>query len=783
MSRADLQLAPSQADPIASADRRSHPVGASVPRVDAHAKVTGMACYSTDYYPAGVLRAKLLFSDRPWARIASIDTSRATSLAGVVAVVTGDDCPKHRYGLYVHDRTILAQGEVRFVGEPVAAVVAVSERIAAEAVQLISVEYEDRPSLLDVEAALADDAPRIHPDLASYGAAYPYIRFGNVCMEANLARGNVEGAFASADVVVTDTYRTPAINHGAIEPHACVGGFDNRGRLTVWTATQQLSVCHTELAMALGAPMSSVRVVPLESGGGFGGKLHTNLEPLVAVLAQRVGRPVRLAMTREEEFLVGKGRAPFTITVSLGATRGGTLVAGDIDIVVDVGGYSDEAVGTATHCLGSAEGVYRIPALRARSRAVYTNNLDAGCMRGYGTFEMMFALERHIDVLASELGMDPADLRMKNLISAGAPMLTGQSIPGVWARETMDEALERSDYRAKKADKRPHRGVGIANLLKSSSIWSSSAVVRLNPDGTVVVTTAAVEIGTGTHTVLTQIAAEILGLPVERVSIAAPDSDHTAYDHGSIGSRTVFDTGSAVRIATEDLRNRIRQRAAEMMGCDAEEIVVDAGRASREGNPDSCLDFAAIGGTVVQPFDGPLVGFGTWNATKPHDPPHTDGFGEDQYPSFGFGTHVAEVEVEPDTGVVRVVNYTACHDVGRAINPMAAVGQIEGGVVQGIGAALWEETVIRDGVVQNPGFLDYRMPTILDAPAIDVTMIEDPDPQGPFGAKGVAEHPILGPSPAIANAIADATGAHPTTIPVTPEALFALLHDDMTNGR
>jgi len=667
---------------------------------------------------------------------------------------------------------ILAKGEVKFIGEHVAAVAATSERIAEQAVKLIKVTYEDRLPLLSTDDALAPDAPQLHPDVAEYEAGFPYVRYGNVCMEAKLSRGDIERAFAESDVVVEETYKTGAINHAAIEPHACVAGFDSRGRLTVWTATQQLSVCHTILAEALDMPMTQVKVVPLEFGGGFGGKLMANLEPVCALLAMKTGQAVRLAMTREEEFFAARARAPFRIRIKLGAKNDGTLTAGEVDIVADAGGYSDHVTGTATHALSSSEGVYRFPAMRARSRAVYTNNPDYGCMRGYGTIQAIFALETHMDVLARRLDMDPAELRLRNLVEDGDQLISTSRVHDVHIRETMQRALEDSGYWDKKGRLAPNRGIGIANVVKTVGLLASSAQVRLNGDGTVAITTAAVDIGTGTHTVLAQIAAETLGVPFESVGVGAPDSDSTSYDEGSIASRTVYDNGSAVRVAAEDLRAKIARRAADILDCDADEIIVDRQRAFRKNDPDGGLNFANIAGASLYGFGGPLVGAGSWFAYRHHDTPAGGGLAEGEYPSYGFGTHVAEVEIDPDTGQIQVIGYTACHDVGRAINPMALEGQIEGAIAQGLGGCLFEEMIVEDGRIRNPNFVDYHLPTILDAPIIHTSIIEIPDAKGPFGAKGIGEHPILGPGPAIANAVADAAGVAITEIPITPERLF-----------
>lgn len=750
-------------------------VGKSVTRIDSIAKVTGASKYSTDFYLQGMLHAKILFSDRPYARIVDIDISRALALPGVKAVVTGEDAPDLRYGHLVKDKTILAKGEVRYIGDRVAAVAAVSERIAEEALGLITVTYEDRDPLLDTDAALADDAPQLHPDVADYEAVFPYVRYGNVCMEAKLARGDVAESFAESAVVLEAVYRTGAINQAPIEPHACVAGFDHRGRLTVWTATQQLSVCHAELATALGLPMGEVRIIPLECGGGFGGKLKTNLEPLAALLALKTGQSVRLAMSREEEFIAANARAPFTIRVKLGATSEGKLTAGEVDIVADAGAYSDHVIGTASHALSSSEGVYRFPSWKVRTRAVYTNNPDYGCMRGYGTIQAIFALETHIDALARELGIDPAELRLANLVADGDELISAVKLHDVHIRETMEMALARSGYWEKKDSMGPNRGIGIANVVKTVGLLSSSANVHLNEDGTIAITTAAVEIGTGTHTVLSQIAAEVLGVPLDQVSVGAPDSDSTAYDLGSIASRTVFDNGSAVRLAAEDLRAKISECAAQALGLDAGEIVVADGRAYNESSPEQSMTVKEVAGASIYGFGGPLIGVGSWCAYRHHDKPVGGGFGEGIYATFGFGTHVAEVEVDPDTGQVTVLDYTACHDIGKAINPMALEGQIEGGVAQGLGGSLWEEMLVAEGRILNPNLVDYRIPTILDMPRVQVALVEVPDALGPFGAKGIGEHPILGPGPAVANAVSAAVGVAITEIPITPERLSAAI--------
>ncbi len=747
-------------------------VGRSVPRIDGVAKVTGALQYGTDFYLEGMLHGKILFSDRPYARIHEIDVSRALALPGVKGVVTGADAPDARYGVYIFDRLILAKDVVRYVGEPVAAVAATTPKIAEAALALIAVEYEDLPALHDPEEALAPEAPVLHSDLGEYVGSYPYVRYGNVCMETELSRGDTEAGFAAADVVVEREYQTGAVNHGAIEPHVSVAGFDHTGKLTVWTSTQQLKVAHQTVAQALDIPMNRVKIVPLGVGGGFGGKLKAILEPVCALLAAKVGQPVRILLSRREEFIAVRNRAPFRIKIKMGAKRDGTIVAGDVDIITDAGGYSDHAVGTATHAVSSAMGCYLIPNYRARAKAVYTNNPDYGCMRGYGNLQMAFALEATVDLMARELEIDPAQLRLRNLVEEGDVLFTTQQVHGVQARSGLEKALVASGYRDKKGRIGPNRGIGIATIMKPSGLLASSAIINLNEDGSIGITTAVVDIGTGTQTVLCQIAAEVLGVPMESVAIASQDSDNAPYDLGSIASRTVFDGGNAVRVAAEDLRDQIIDRAALVLECDPADLVLRDGMAVHAEDADRALPLAAVAGISLYVSGGPPIGTSSWLTPPVFDEPVGRGFAEGPFPSFAFATHIAEVEVDTDTGKVTVTGYTASHDIGRAINPLGLEGQIKGGIVQALGGALYEEMVVSDGRFQNPNFTDYRMPTAADAPEITVVFIEEPEPTGPFGAKGIGEQPAMGPAAAVANAIFDATGVMPDSIPITPERLY-----------
>lgn len=750
-------------------------VGKPLPRVDAEIKVRGQAKFISDFALPNMLIGKLVLSDRPSARIVSIDATRALALPGVEAVITAADAPDVRYGIYMQDRYILAKDIVRYHGEPIAAVAAVDARTAEAAVRLIDIVYEDLPGVFSPEASLQPDAPIIHPELESYSAIYPYIRSNNICFESTVEIGDIAAGFAESDVIVEHTYRTQAMHQVPIETHGSVADLDQNGILTVWTGTQQLSVCHYELAKSLDLPMSKVRVVPLWMGGGFGGKLKTTHEPIAAILARKTKRPVKLVLSREEEFRSTHGRPPVSITLKTGLRKDGTILARDAEILVDAGGFSDHSIGVTAHAMASAQGSYRTPHCRAHARTVYTNNPDFGCMRGYGNIQMQFAVEAHMDDIASELGIDPVEIRRLNLFRDGDQLIQTEVLENVMLEECMERALEISKYRERIGNLPPNHGLGIVNITKTSGLLSSSAMVKLNEDGTVGLITSAVDIGTGTHTILTQIAAEVLGIAPENIYLASLDSSTGPFDIGSIASRTVVDTGNAVRLAAEDLIDQLVRVAADTLHCSPDDIAYQDGRAYLRADPKTGFDFPTLVAIAIYAHKGPVTGTGSYCGDQPFENPPGVGFPETMYPAIAYGTHVAEVEVDPETGLVRVVDYIAVHDVGRAINPLGVEGQIHGGVIQGAGYGILEQTVIKDGVIQNPGLAGYLIPTAMDIPHITTSTLGSADAKGPFGAKGIGEHVIVAAAPVIANAIHNATGVMVRDLPINPERLWAEL--------
>lgn len=751
-------------------------IGKSILRDDGYAKVTGKARFSADMAQHNMLIGKILYSSRPHARILKIDPSKAQALPGVEAVITSADAPDTRYGAFIFDRPILARERVRYVGEPVAAVAAISEQVAIEALKLIEVEYQDLPAVFDFQSALPDNAPQIHPQLQAYAAVNPYVRYGNVCMDARISLGDADEAFHQAHLIFENTFTTQPVHQGYLEPHACISAFDHTGRLTVWMETQQLSWDHASLARALNLPMTKIRLIPTYVGGGFGGKLNISIEPICCILTQITGRPVAITLTREEEFFAQHPQAPYKIILKTGVAKDGRIIAQDADILVDAGAYADQAVGIATKSAFSIQGCYSIPNCRARTRVVYTNNVDWGCMRGYGTTQPTFALETQLDMIAKELGMDPAEIRLRNLCQEGDSLISGQSICSVHIRETMEKALATAGYWEKKNALPKNFGIGIANVAKTSGLLASSASIRVNEDATVSIGTGIVDIGTGAHTVFRQIAAEVLGIPIEKISIASQDSDSAPFDIGSQASRTIFNTGNAVRIAAEDVRYQMLELASKTLKCDKEHLMFKNG-SWVNFTSGAEIGFEALVGASLYAHQGPLLGHGSYMSTRPLDKPVGEGFYEHAYPTFTFSTQVALVEVDPQTGKIEVREFTSCHDIGKALHPNAVEGQIEGAVLQGIGLAILEEIITQDGVVKNPNLVDYRMPTAMDAIDIKVILIEEPDEKGPFGAKGIGEAPIIGVAPAIANAIFDATGVMVKQLPIHLERLFFAIQE------
>jgi xanthine dehydrogenase molybdenum-binding subunit len=731
-------------------------LGKNYPRVDAADKVSGRSQYAGDVYLTGMLIGKVLKSSRPHARILRIDTSQAELVPGVRAVITGKDIPDIRFGSgVVKDRRVFALEKVRHIGEPVAAVAAVDEIAALEALDLIQVEYEDLPAVTDPIEALKPEAPIVHQDLPRYDG-YAASMGGNVCTIVESDRGDVEKAFAEADHIFEDTFRSQGINQGYLEPMACVANVDPSGRINVWTSTQGPYAVRATLAAVLQIPISRLRIIPMELGGGFGAKLRLCLEPYPVFLALKTGKPVKMVATREEVFTLSGFRLPTTVYLKTGVLKDGTIVAREAISIFDMGAYLGAGVQSGvSHTVGP----YNIPNHRVRSYAVYTNKIWAGSYRASGVADVTFAVESHTDIIARQLGMDPWSFRLQNILQEGDIAIQGGRIPRNGLRQTLEAVKERMSSPSKLGD---GHGVGLAVCQWRSGSGPSTASISITEEGTVSLLTGSVDI-TGTDTVLAQIAAMVLGVDMPQVIIARRDTDVAPFTSPSGGSRIVYSQGKAVQLAAEDARRKLLALAAERLQVAPETLTCAEGRVYVTDNPERGSSLGELARLSFTSKAGPILGTASLSA-MPFAPV--------------FNAQAAEIVVDRETGTVRIVRFVQAQDVGVAINPMAVEGQIEGGAVQGIGRALNEAVVIQDGQILNPSLTTYLMPLAPDIPAIENVLVEVPTEEGPFGARAVAEPPGFGPPAAIANAIEDAVGVRIKELPLSADKVLHALQGE-----
>lgn len=757
-------------------------IGRSLPRIDGEEKVTGRARFGADLDLRGLLHGRVLLSPHAHARIRRLPRDRALAVPGVVAVITAEDLP---YGEAVpsqRGRALLARGEVRFAGEPVSVVLAESEAAAQDGLERLAegCEYEALPALIDPEQAADPSAPLVQPGLsgrssegqlhAALTAAEEPEEAGasNVASRVRFSRGDVDRGLRDAAVVVSRRFRTPIVHQAYIEPHAATAEYDPaQRRLTVWTPTQGLFYTREHVAAALGLPESSVRIVPMTVGGGFGAKILL-LEPLAGALALLVRRPVRLALTRADEFRTGTPAPQSVFDVTMGAGSDGTLLALRARFLFDAGALPGAPVNIAALLLS---GYYRMPHLDVRGSEVLTHKPPNGAYRAPGAPQATFAVESVVDDLARALGLDPLEFRLRNVVREGDPMPNGEAWPRIGLHETLlalreDPIVGRSqrDRCSRSPGTRPHdgtggcEGVGIAIGGWLGGIEPASACVRLNADGTVQVVVGSVDIS-GTATGLTQIAAEALGMPIDRVRVVSADSDSAPAAGLSGGSKITYTVGAAVQHAAEDARRQILALAASRLEAALGDLEIVDGRVLVRGAPSRGVAIAELARL-------------------------TSGFGAGWPPVFGvaseaitqrapaFGAHAALVRVDPESGRVAVLEYAVAQDVGRAINPAAVRAQIHGGVAQGIGWALLERMDFDEaGTLATGSFLDYAVPRATHVPPIRVRLVEVPSERGPYGAKGVGEPPVIPVAAAIANGVAAATGARVTGLPLTPETV------------
>lgn len=748
-------------------------IGKKALKLDAYAKVTGEAKFATDIYLPKMLWAKVLRSPLPHARILSIDTRKAKRLSGVKAVISAEDIPDAKYGALVLDMGIFARGKVRYIGEAVAAIAAVDEDIAAEALDLIQVEYEELPAVFDPVEAMQPQAPVIHEALKSYTTLFERTAramTGNVNYQADINMGDIEIGFSQSDMVFEDSYQTQKVHPAYLEPNSTVATFDSQGRLLIYNTTQRPHINQAILASLLGLPISKIRVLPCYVGGAFGGKNRTLTEPTAAALALKSQCPVRLTFTREEEFTSSTTRHSSIIKLKTGVKKDGTLVASQITMIYDCGAYAPTPnavwLGAVT-----ATGPYRIPHVKLEAFSVYTNKTMGGAFRGYGTPQVTFARESQMDQIAHELNIDPVELRLKNCFKKGDALHTGQELVSVNIKDTIIKTRDLIGY--KKTKRGPNSAFGISCGFCPCGGFATSSVVKMNMDGTVLVTTGAMDMGQGLQTVMAQITAEELGLSIDDVTVIIGDTDSTPFDVGIFGDRGTHTSGMAVRMAAADAREQLLELAAEKMEANPADLKIQAKKIFVKGAPDRYIEFKDVLGGGMYKKGGPIIGKASINpSTLPIDPAIAKGAASRMFSTYTFATNIVEVEVDRDTGEIKIHNAVGAQDCGTVINPDGVAGQMVGGMAIGLGYGLFEEMVIKDGQVLNPSFLECRLATAVDMPKISTLTVENYDANGPFGAKGAGNSSVINLAAAIANAVYNAVSVRIKTLPVSPHKIL-----------
>ena len=755
-------------------------VGQSPAHHDFVNKVKGALLYAADWRLPGMLHGRIVRSQLPSARITGIDVSAARALPGVVAVLTAADVPGNSIvemasgGLAELEVSmpVLATDRVRYLGEPVALVAAATQQIAAEAAELVSVDYEELPGVFDAESARADGAPRVH-------------EVGNTLVSWQIRCGDAAAALAAADVVVEGEYRSQHVEHAYLEPEAGVGWVEN-GVLTLRVSTQVIEHAVT-IARILQVPQSKVRVIAAYMGGGFGGKEDMTVEPYLALLVWHTRRPVRMIWDRQESLVGSTKRHPFIMRYRTGANSDGTLTAQQVEILGDAGAYPNLSPRVLFAAAACACGPYRVPNASITSSAVFTNNVPSSAFRGFGAMQIVLGYESQMDELAARLRMSRTELRERNFLAKGDLLPSGERVGTcVEVGPTMHRAvaLLGEPPAPSGPGKVTGRGIGCNRHPYGRAIWfrdKAAAWLSLQADGTLLIRCGVTDLGAGQAASLCQIAAEVLGAPLDDISIYIGDSALNPPAGGTFATRQLYMSGNAVLQAARELRDRMAPVAADLLGVPPGELEFAAGRvrpagaAGAPGGGDGggvSVTLAELAAACEQRSIS-TAHLSTWRGEAGSFDPRT-GQG-DTFPDYTYGTHAADVEVDTETGQVRVLRYAACHDVGRAINPMRVEGQIQGGAMQGLGYALTEDMGIDDGYVQAGLFANYLIPNAQDFPDVLVGIIESGEGKGPLGARGIGEPPIGNVAATIASAIQDAIGVRPAQLPMTPERVLALI--------
>jgi CO/xanthine dehydrogenase Mo-binding subunit len=765
-------------------------IGKTFRRLDYETKVTGRAQYLVDLQVPGMCHGRILRSPLPHARIGKIDTAKALKVGGVLAVITRDDILRDQgiepyYGPVFKDQTIVAVEKVRHVGDPVAAVAALTVDAADDALRSIDVEYEELPAVLSVEDALKQNPVLVHdsvriPDsgFADLAELKP-IDGTNICTHFKLDRGDVQQGFAVADHIFEHTFTLPATQHSFLETHACIAAAEPGGRITVWATTQNPFVVRTQLANIFKVPVAKVRVVVPYLGGGYGGKVYPKVEPITVALALKAGRPVRMVLSREEVFYTITKHAA-SIRMKTGVKNDGTLVARECEIHLDTGAYAEIGPRVAKKSGYTAAGPYKIPNLKIDSYSIYTNKPPAGAFRGFGVSQSAWAVESQMDIIAAALKIDPLELRKKNGYDEGDKFVTEETLRAVGLKECLDEVAksigwDSDNFKSSKVqgskEETMRRGKGLACMIKATITPSiSCAVVKLNEDASLSIYAGTVEMGQGSETTLAQIAGKELGIPLSKIQVLGVDTDVVPYDLTTSSSRSTFHMGKAVQMAAQHIQQQLKQIVSTEYGVPEEQISFADGRIRL---PESTLNYADVMFKRFGMQGGTLIGEGQLKTSVKNE------FGEKSTSAFWFlAAGAAEVEVDTETGKIKLLKYATAVDVGKAISPLGCRQQITGAAITGIGQALFEEIAYDNGQLINPNLVDYVLPSLGDMPpVIDPIAVEVPDKNGPFGAKGIGESALIPVAPAIANAIYDACGVRIKDLPIKAEKIYLALAD------
>ena len=768
-------------------------IGQSVQRTDIIDKVTGCAVFVDDIqFGPNLLHSRLVRSPYSHALIKKIDTTRAEKLPGVRAVVTGKDLTA-KMGLYLIDRPIFAADRVRYYGEPIAGVVAITEDIAVEAAKLVDIDYEMLPAIYDPVEAAQPDAPLLHPDLENYTVAnFIFPEPGtNISENFKIRKGSVEDNWVKCKAIAEGRFSLPPIEHVPIETHTSIALSEKSGQVTLWASSQSPFAMRDMIAQGLGIPHNKMRVIAPMVGGGFGGKAGVTMEACAVVMAQAVeGRPVKLRLTREEEFVGTSVRQSLVSNFKVGCDQDGNLVAMELTYYFGGGAYNDYGVNIARAAGYSCTGPYDVPNVKADSLCVYTNHPVGSAMRGFGMPEIHWGLEQIMDRLAEEIGMDPSEFRIKNCVRTDDEIVTGMKMTPINLEDCIKKVSKAIKWDKKEKPTGPNkkRGKGIAIMWKAPAMPpnpGSAAVVRFNEDATLIVEVGGQELGQGAFTVAAQIAAETLGVPYDSVTVSSPlDTKYSPYEWQTVASRLTWSMGNAVKKAAEDARKQILDTVADHWDENVDDLTIKDGLViSFKSEREQPLEKMVVYGLPNENFEGwkggPVVGRGHFMPTYVSNLDPETGQGTRAVVHYTVGAQAVDLEVDLETGQLEVLNLASAYDVGQAINPDLIMTQIEGGAVHGMSSA-YEALKFNDaGEVINPSFVDYRISTFADIPGkIHGDYVETPIDDGPWGARGVGEHVMVQTAPAIANALYDAVGIRFSDLPLSADKIFLALEAD-----